>query len=507
MSDARKLWFLAALGLTLLLAVGCRSRGETVATLSGFKGTVQRDHVGAVAKWEATSVGTTFVVGEAVRTAVKSTATLRLFEKDQLSLEPSTVLRFLERPSNRRRARVALELGEVSLHAADDALEVETELGTARIAPHAEVRLTRQGDATKLEVTIGTAEILRNGERWELEVGDAMDVHSERPLRRVPEAATSASVAAPAASVPEPASSATTAPEQAGATTPEALPNAVKEKLSRGPERVELVVRAGDSVVIHDPRPPTAVGVLAGGSCATGALLSIDPGRAPQETLGDAQVAGRFGAGSHRYSVRCLTATGERGEKVGEGTISVVSDAGSRQLAKTAPATTVETDGRRYTVLYQSLLPRISARWPAAPVAPGYTLQVTSPNGTKSFATSTPSYAFPAGALVEGEHQLTFEGNGVRSRVTSLAIRFDNAAPTASITSPADGSFAPGQQVLVAGTALPGWTVSVGSETLAQDSQSRFSATVASSANLGAIAIRFAQPKRGVHYYLRRCGR
>lgn len=506
MSHARRLWFFAALGVMLLVAVGCRSRGQTVATLSGFNGTVQRDHVGAVAKWEGTSVGATFVVGEAVRTATKSTATLRLFEKDQLSLEPSTVLRFLERPSDPRGARVALELGEISLQAADDTLEIETELGTARVAPHAQVRLTRQGDATKLEVTIGTAEILRNGQRWELEVGDAMDVRAEQPVRRVPDATPSASAAAPAASVPAPASSAA-ALEQAGNAAAIVLPDAVKAKLPRGPERVDLVVRAGDSVVIHDPRPPTAVGVVAGERCATGAVLSIDPGRAPQETLGDAQVGGRFGAGSHRYSVRCLTAAGERGDKIGEGTISVIADAGSRQLAKTAPATNVETDGRRYTVLYQSLLPRISARWPAAPAAASYMLHVTSPNGTKSFSTSTPSYSFPAGALIEGEHQLAFEGNGVRSRGTSLAIRFDNAAPTASITSPADGSFAPGQEVLVAGTALPGWTVSVGGETLTQDSQSRFSSTVASPGNLGALAIRFTQPKRGVHYYLRRCGR
>jgi hypothetical protein len=268
---------------------------------------------------------------------------------------------------------------------------------------------------------------------------------------------------------------------------------------------VDLVVGAGDSLVIHDPKPPTAIGVLAGGRCARGAVLTIDPGRAkPRETAGDAQVSGEFGAGSHRYVVRCLETDGKRGVKVGEGSISVLADAGSRQLAKTAPATDVETDGRRYTVLYQSLLPRISVRWPGAPAAPSYTLRVTSPNGSRSFSAASASYGFAPGALIEGEHTLSFEAAGARSRPTGLAIRFDNAAPTASIASPAEGGFGAGQQVLVAGTALPGWTVSVGGETLAQDAQNRFSATVASPAGLGALAIRFAQPQRGVHYYLRR---
>jgi len=121
--------------------------------------------------------------------------------------------------------------------------------------------------------------------------------------------------------------------------------------------------------------------------------------------------------------------------------------------------------------------------------------------------TGSPSYSFAVGALGEGEHALTFEGGGARSKSTSLVIRFDNAAPTASITSPADGSFAAGARVTVSGTALPGFVVSVGSETLEQDAQNRFSKVVAAPAGQGALPIRFAQPQRGVHYYLRRSAR
>ena len=114
---------------------------------------------------------------------------------------------------------------------------------------------------------------------------------------------------------------------------------------------------------------------------------------------------------------------------------------------------------------------------------------------------------FAPGALPEGEHVFTFEADGKRSKPTSVVIRFDNAAPTASLSSPADGSFAPGSSVLVAGSALPGWTVSAGGRELEQDAQNRFSEQVVTSSGERALVIRFSQPGRGVHYYLRRSAR
>ncbi len=496
------------LALVLLALSSCHSRDRSVATLVGISGSAERDHAAAPGSWEGAAVGAKFVVGDGVRTAANSTALLRLLEKERLALEPRTLLRFLDHASDPRHARIALEMGQATLDAADEPLEVETEVGTARLAPHGQLRFSRGDNATRVEVTIGSAEVLRNGQRWQLEVGDAVDVRFEQPLRHGPATAPSSSAAAGDSSAPPaPAASAATtvdsasAPSGSGAAAA-SLPSA------RGPERVDLLVHPGDSLVIHDPRPPTAVGVLTAGRCAGSAVLSFGSGhgRAP-ETIGEAQVSAALAPGSHHYVLRCVDAKGERGDKIGEGTIAVVADAGSRQLAKSAPATDVDTDGRRYTVLYQSLLPRISVRWPNAPAADGYTLRVSSPNGSKSYSSRTASFAFTPGALLEGDHTLTFEGAGARSRTTSLAIRFDNAAPTASISAPNDGSFAPGQSVQVAGTALPGWSVSIGGDVLTQDAQNRFSTTASAPAGLGALAIRFAQPQRGVHYYLRRCAR
>ncbi|HKO48205.1 MAG TPA: hypothetical protein VJV79_10805 [Polyangiaceae bacterium] len=489
--------WLAVLVLALLI-LGCRSRENVVATLRGFVGQVTRDHQASVGSWEGASVGATFVVGEAVRTRAHSTAAIELASSHQLSLEPETLIRFLARPSDPKRTRVALEMGEVTIAAASNALELETNLGTLRLEAHGSARLVKDGDAMRLQVTIGSAELDRGGRHLELRVGDAVVLSEKGELSRVP--AGQASQAAP------PAASSSAAALAPGAPVSGAIPSALGKAgaFERGLERVDLSITVGESIIIHDPRPPTAVGVLAGGRCSGGALLSVAGTRArAEERVGEERIGVALTSGAHRYVVHCLREGGERGDKVGQGTISIVPDSGLRRLASSAPLTNVDTDGRRYTVLYQSLQPRIAIQWPNAPPASSYILRVSSPQGTKTLTTSSPRHFFASGALGEGQHSFDFQGAGRSSRNTTVVIRFDNAAPAASITSPADRSFAPGSNVVVSGTAQPGSVVTVGGATLQQDAQNRFSMSVSAPSDQ-ALAIRFTQPQRGVHYYLRR---
>ncbi|MEI9941421.1 MAG: FecR domain-containing protein [Pseudomonadota bacterium] len=500
-STRRSLRLLAALAAAalVLLLVGRRSHDNFVATLRGFTGQVVRDHQESVGDWKTASVGANFVLGDALRTGSHSTAALELASSHQLSLEADTLVRFLSRPSDPKRARVALEMGEVTLDAASDAFELETELGTVRIEAHGRARLAKNGDARRLQVTIGAAEIDRDGQHLELRVGDAVEISEKGALNRVPAAPASAS-AAPAIS----ASAVALGPEGAASA---AIPSALAgpgRAFERGLERVDLSITVGESIVIHDPRPPTAVGVIAGERCTGSALLSVDGRRArAEERVGEGRIGVALASGAHHYVVHCLGEGGARGDKIGQGTISIIPDSGVRRLASSAPLTNVDADGRRYTVLYQSLQPRIAIQWPNAPPASSYALTISSPHGTKTVATSSPRYFFASGALGEGQHSFSFQGAGRSSRNTTVVIRFDNAAPAASIASPADGSFAPGSSVLVSGTAQPGSVVTVGSTTLQQDDQNRFSTAVSAPPDQ-ALAIRFTQPQRGVHYYLRR---
>jgi hypothetical protein len=498
---AARFVLLAWVALFIALVPGCKCSNDAIATLERVNGAAQRDRRASVNTWEQAQPGASFDVGDGVRTDASSTALVRLFDQSTLVLEKKTLVRFLDQPSGPKGAKLDVEMGEATLEAGGEAVDIGLDVGSARIEPRSKIRLVSAGKSTRLEVMIGTARILSEKESFDLRVGDAVDIEVGRAVVKEP---------APSASAP----SATPPAPSAGPDGGDAPTDAAQEALvieasggrTRGPERVDLVAGAGDSFVVHDPKPPTAIAFTPSG-CPKGAILTLGGGKGARETVGSARVSAEFGSGSHRYALSCLEANGAKGAELAKGTISVVADAGLRKLARTPPLTSVDTDGRRYTVLYQTLLPKIAVRWPNAPPAGSYVLSVRSPQGTKTLTTKAASHLFAQGALAEGEHVLAFEGDGKRSRPTNVVIRFDNAAPTASLSSPANGGFAPGASVLVAGSALPGWSVSAGGRELKQDDQNRFSEEVSTPSGERALVIRFSQPGRGVHYYLRRSAR
>jgi hypothetical protein len=484
----------ACLALASLLLVACR-KGDAIAELEQVNGRVSRDHAKSTGNWEPAAPGAAFRVGDGVRSGPASRALLRLFDRSVLELEPNTVLRFRDKSTSGKGAKLDVEMGQATLEVAGEAFELEMTMGSARLEANGKVRLARSGDGLRLEVMIGSARILSAGEALELRVGDAVDIVKTR-IERVPAAS-----AGPA--LPPAVSSASLQPEASAVAVAETAVAAVPGSRPEGPGVVDVVAGAGDSFVVHDPKPPTSVAFLHSG-CDGELVLTLDPGKRARETGGRGRVSAEIASGSHRYSLTCVKPGESKGVRVADGSVAVIADAGARRLARTAPASVVDADGRRYTVLYQTLLPNISMRWPNAPAAPSYTLRVSSSSGSRSLSSSKPSYSFGAGALGEGDHTFSFEGGGARSKSTSVAIRFDNAAPTASIASPADRSFAPGASVVVSGSALPGWTVSSVGKDLTQDAQNRFSGEVSAPVAERALVIRFSHPSRGNHYYLRR---
>ncbi len=273
------------------------------------------------------------------------------------------------------------------------------------------------------------------------------------------------------------------------------------EVQGRGPAYVDLVVAPGASFAVHDPHPPTAIGFATGTQCPEGATIQVTG--APRVHSNGTTTTVLVSAGAHRYAIRCVGATEK--DVVASGAIAVLGDSGTARIPRTAPATAVDADGRSYTVLYQNLLPKLTIRWPGAPSASSYTLHLASPGGkSETLSTSAPSYSFASGAFHEGEYHAFFDGGGARTRDTRIEIKFDNAAPTATLTSPANGSFSPGSSVTVAGAALEGWKISVGGKDLPLDDQLRFSGEATAPAGQRALAIEFVNPHRGLHYYLRR---
>jgi hypothetical protein len=279
-------------------------------------------------------------------------------------------------------------------------------------------------------------------------------------------------------------------------------PDGVVDVEGRGLDYADVEIDAGDSVVVHDPRPPTAVRFLFGDSCSetTGRINLKRQGRARSHAAGERAVTLSLQAGIFRYELTC----GQSTKAVREGRITVLRDRGTRAITASAPSTDVQADGRTYTVLYQNRLPGVNLTWQGGPTSSDLELVHESSRGNETLPVPKPLYSFEPGNLEEGRHVFYFKGDGKLSRRTTVVIAFDNAAPTATLNTPTKMEARPGELVTISGTALPGWDVEVEGQRPQKDRQGRFSMPTALPLERRAVAVRLSHPRRGTHLYLRR---
>ncbi len=268
---------------------------------------------------------------------------------------------------------------------------------------------------------------------------------------------------------------------------------------NQGPDKPDFTVRAGESIFVRDPKPPTALGFDFSSVCPGAGVVSRSDGAATAR--GEHKAVLALASGHHEYAIHCIGADGVEEKVAASGAVTVVADGARAELARLPPSTLVDMDGRRYTVLYQNQLPSVIARWPDAPQSGSYVVHVDKER-TKS---ATPKLALKAGSVSEGTHTLSFEtGDGSKkSAETTLVIKFDNAAPAASVRDPVDGSFQQGDTVKVSGVVVEGWTVSVNGAAVALDEQKRFATTATVPPGETALVLKLSHPKRGTVYYVR----
>ncbi len=271
-----------------------------------------------------------------------------------------------------------------------------------------------------------------------------------------------------------------------------------------------LIVRGGESFTVRDPSPPVLIGFDVS-SCEDRAMLEVmdqrKKTRVASRLRGRGQINALFERGYTRYRVRCL-----RGNAVVRSSrttsLRVMRDTGKTRLPDSAPSTSLDVDGRNYTVMYQNLLPSIVVNWTRAPRNSGpYYLEIRSNSGSsKTLRTLRPTHRFNPGDLNEGTYKLSFRATrqNAKSPASTLRIRFDNAAPKASLSSPNNASFKPGDKVRVEGVTVKGWNVMVNGKTLSTDDNARFNSTVTVPKNVRGLAVRLINPRRGIHYYTRR---
>ena len=277
----------------------------------------------------------------------------------------------------------------------------------------------------------------------------------------------------------------------------------------KAPSAADVTVPGGESPIVHSPRGAAAVRIRFDGACPGDALVDIGAGRATRTMF----VSGSLSAvvvplavGSYRYRVRCVDA-GVPGDARQTGTIQILHDGGAAPLPTSAPHDVIDADGRKYSILYQNVLPQITVRWPRPP-AQACSLHLDRGGRIQVIHAPSGTAVLPAGAVEEGSYRLWFEADAdpaTRSPDTTLKISFDNAAPAAEVLQPADGRAAAGT-VHVAGVAVEGAQVSVDGVAIPMDPEFRFRGDVSSPAGDRSIAIRIAHPLRGVHYYLRTLG-
>lgn len=514
MGRARRLFVVISIALG-----ACGScAGGAVAELLERNGSVEGTPAGGDV-WSDAPIGRTFQIGEAVRTGEAATARLRVGERGGVRMQPGTILRFLsERPD--RAAGVRVEAGEVELDA-DEAIDVETSAGSVTLLGGGRARVRGGEREPRIEVIAGRVEFEDQGQTRVAEAGDAVVLAVGRVIF---EDADPELLAAAPPRAPEPAPIADSIPNgtdpsgdadrdddtasREGDTNHDGDDDAADHEHDIGvdtepsPARAHVEIPAGESAVIHDPgSPPTLVRIAFGERCPGIGLVTISGGRRRLRYRGEGGAIVPLAPGRARYAIQC----GNRSSP--GGTIQVRRDDGTHRLQSVAPRNVVDADGRTYDVLYQNALPILTVRWREAGAGGPFALHVLSGGRDRTFAAPGGRAELGSGEVGEGTHRVFFTAGARRSPETTVRIRFDNAAPAASLREPSSSAPLSGSRAHVAGVVLAGFSVRAGGVELPIDPQQRFSGEVAIPADLDALAVRISHPRHGVHYYLRRVAR
>jgi len=263
------------------------------------------------------------------------------------------------------------------------------------------------------------------------------------------------------------------------------------------------VADAPKSFSVHDPHGSTAIQFAFEDKCPSGGTVELDRSSAfktPRVSEGKERANMLVPQGSWAWRLRC-----SGGSVASQGQISVVADSGRRPLPQKLSTNTIDADGRVYSIAYQSLIPNVVVKFKGTGGS-AFKLHLATGGVDEVFESTKSSVEIPGKKLKEANYTFWFDEDGVKQdKITQLKISFDQTAAQVYIVAPTDNSVF-GDDVEVAGAALPGWTAKVDAvEIPVDDSSRRFRAKVPPPAGGAlAIAIRLSHPKLGIHYYLRR---
>lgn len=471
---------LAVLALALV-ATGCKDRERAIATLVEILSPSAERATGG-SGWSAASAGARFRHGDAVRTSATGSARLELPGNAFLRMGADTTIRFTDDLLD-----VDGEIENVSKGPATFDLQV----GATQLSRGGSIRVGTGDDGeTNLEVLVGSAIVRSATGTRALSAGEQLIVRVGSRVLEVVEAAD--------------AGARPPAPDAAVASDPETPDPPAGDPQ---PAAADLIVVAGESAAIHDPGAPSAVRIRFADRCPRGGEVAVGSGRKRRTARGRRSVVLALGRGSHRYRVTCHGEAGEpEGKPVASGRLRVDRASGARPLPARPTKNTITANGMSYRIQYQNLLPDLTFAWPEAPG--GATRLLVAPQGRspKRYSAAGGRRTVKSGGLPEGRYRFWFEAGERRSKESNLVLAFDNASSSTYLRLPQVGGSWGSGPVRVAGAAVAGARVSVGDLELDLDRQQRFDARIARPSS-GAVTVRVAHRRRGIHYYLRRDGK
>jgi len=473
--------------------------------------------------WRGASVGDRFMIGGAVRTGGAAGARLRLEAGAVIRMGENALLRFQRgNLPGAAGAEIRVERGAAEIeHGGGSELALVTAAGRTRLERGAHVRVRAQDDGVVLEVLVGRAVLLQPGGELAVEAGfgarlriggaliETFDLKVGAAIvePRVPkgEPAVAAAVADAGVADPVAAPAATQAAAAASAGAAAAASAAAAAHPTRAaPDRADVTIAAGESAVLHDGKGSLWVRLRFDHLCpGPGTVETERRGHTGEPLTGAGTAVLRLRTGKQPYRVRCAGDPAS-GAPRASGVLSLVRDSGEVPLPARVGANVIEADGRRYTILFQSRPPALTLVWPAAPAGvKELELNVQSPSGTRTLPAKDARHRLASGALAEGTHTWWYATkDGRESARTTIALRFDNTAPTAQFFKAAPAADRAGA-VAVDGVTLPGAVVSAAGKPIDVDEHGRFRAALAPLDGDTAVAVRL-EPVRGrVHYYIR----
>jgi hypothetical protein len=203
--------------------------------------------------------------------------------------------------------------------------------------------------------------------------------------------------------------------------------------------------------------------------------------------------------------VRCRSADGKPGKALAAGRVQVERDAATRRVTKRAPELELDLDGRKYTAMYQTLLPRVRLRLPGGAGAADSVVRVQGPSSTRELRVGSAGLELASGTFGEGTHSLSIvQGTRAVGKPTTLVIQFDNSAPAAYLDGGDALEPAPDGALLLRGAALEHSQLSLEGQPIALDHAARFEARIRPAADARGVGLWIRHPRLGSHHYVRR---